>query len=194
MRVANYARVSTRDKGRITDNQLPNLRHYAEAHSWTIYKEYSEEESGGTANRTQFQQLFVDAHQRRFDVVLFRRLDRFSRKGVLPTLEQWGVEFKSYTEQFLDSTGIFKVAVISVLAVVAKQERVRLGERTKSGLARTRAKGTVLGRKAIDPVLVAQIAQLSSAGHSERVIAAALSRSKGVVAKHKKPAALLASN
>jgi hypothetical protein len=30
-------------------------------HQWDIYKEYAEEESGSTANRTQFQKLFADA-------------------------------------------------------------------------------------------------------------------------------------
>ena len=33
MKVALYARVSTKDKGQSTDNQLPDLRRYAEAHS-----------------------------------------------------------------------------------------------------------------------------------------------------------------
>ncbi|WP_052732195.1 recombinase family protein [Hymenobacter terrenus] len=66
MRVGIYARVSTRDKGQSTENQLPDLRRYAEVHGWIIYKEYSEEESGGTAKRSQFQQLFADAHQRKF--------------------------------------------------------------------------------------------------------------------------------
>ena len=84
--VAIYARVSTRAKGQSTDNQLPDLRRYAEAHGWTIYNEYSEE-SGGTANREQLQQLFADAHQRRFDLVLFWSLDRFSREGALSTLQ-----------------------------------------------------------------------------------------------------------
>ena len=87
MRVAIYARVSTRDKGQSTDNQLPDLRRYTAAHGWYIYKEYAEEESGGTANRTQFQQLFAAAHQRKFDLVLFWSLDRFSREGALPTLQ-----------------------------------------------------------------------------------------------------------
>ena len=88
MKVAIYARVSTRDKGQTTDNQLPDLRNYAQVHGWTIYKEHSEEESGGgTAERTQFQQLFADAHQRKFDLVLFWSLDRFSREGALPTLQ-----------------------------------------------------------------------------------------------------------
>jgi DNA invertase Pin-like site-specific DNA recombinase len=195
MKVAIYARVSTRDKGQSTDNQLPDLRSYAMVHGWSIYKEYAEEESGGTANRTQFQKLFADAHQRKFDLVLFWSLDRFSREGALPTLqhlnllESYGVGFKSYTEQFLDSTGIFKDAVISILAVVAKQERVRLSERTKAGLARTKAKGTVLGRKAVDASIIEQIEQMSQAGASERKIAEQLGVSKGVVGKYKVPAA-----
>jgi len=42
------------------------------------------------------------------------------------------VDYRSFTEQYLDSTGIFKEAVIGILAAVAKQERVRLSERTIS--------------------------------------------------------------
>jgi DNA invertase Pin-like site-specific DNA recombinase len=36
MRVAIYARVSTKDKGQSTDNQLPDLRAYAVAHGYTV--------------------------------------------------------------------------------------------------------------------------------------------------------------
>jgi DNA invertase Pin-like site-specific DNA recombinase len=95
------------------------------------------------------------------------------------------VGFKSYTEQFLDSTGIFKDGVISILAIVAKQERVRLSERTQAGLARTSAKGTVLGRPTVDAALVARIVELSREGMSERKIADALGVSKSVVDKYK---------
>jgi DNA invertase Pin-like site-specific DNA recombinase len=71
VKIAIYARVSTKDKGQSTDNQLLDIRRCAQAHEWNIYKEYTEEESGGTANRTEFKQLFADAHKRRFDLVLF---------------------------------------------------------------------------------------------------------------------------
>ena len=81
-----YARVSTRDKGQTNDNQLRELRDFAERLGYSVYKEYCDQESGGTAERPQFQQLFQDAHQRRFDVVLFWSLDRFSREGVTETL------------------------------------------------------------------------------------------------------------
>ena len=41
---------------------------------------------------------------------------------------------------------MFKEAVIGILAAVAKQERVRLSERTIAGLQRARAQGRVGGR------------------------------------------------
>ena len=190
MLVALYARVSTKDKGQSTENQLPELRRFAQAHGWTIYKEYSEEESGGTGNRTQFQQLFHDARLRRFELVLFWSLDRFSREGSLPTLlylnelESYKVGYKSLTEQYLDSTGIFKEAVISILATVAKQERVRMSERTKAGMERARAKGIRLGAPTKDEALVEQIRDLKAMGLSNQRIAKELKISPTTVAKY----------
>lgn len=82
MTAAIYARVSTRDKGQTNDNQLLELRAFAGRLGYAVYQEYCDQESGGTAERPAFQRLFADAHQRRFDVVLFWSLDRFSREGV----------------------------------------------------------------------------------------------------------------
>jgi len=56
------------------------------------------------------------------------------------------VAWRSFTEQYLDSTGIFREAVISILAVVAKREKVRIRERVLAGIATARHKGTRLGR------------------------------------------------
>jgi DNA invertase Pin-like site-specific DNA recombinase len=189
MRVAIYARVSTKDKGQSTDNQLSDLRAYSQMHGWTIYKEYAEE-SGSTANRTEFKKLFADAHQRKFDLVLFWSLDRFSREGALPTLqhlnllESYGVGYKSYTEQYLDSTGIFKEAVISILAIVAKQERVRLSERTRAGIERARGKGTQLGKPGFDQAQIEQIRRLKGGGMSNYAISKTMGISKTTVAKY----------
>lgn len=190
MRVAIYARVSTKDKGQSTENQVPDLRAYAQARGWTIYKEYVEEESGGTGHRSQFQHLFADAHKRRFDLVLFWSLDRLSREGALATLtylnqlESWGVAYKSFTEQWLDSTGIFKEAIISLLATLAKQERVRMSERTKAGLVRARAAGKQLGAPAKAVELVDQVRRLREAGASNQAIARAMQISPSTVAKY----------
>jgi len=64
----------------------------------------------------------------------------------LQRLTSYGVAWRSFTEQYLDSTGIFREAVIGILAAIAKQERVRLAERTRAGLERVRRFGVKLGR------------------------------------------------
>ena len=45
-------------------------------------------------------------------------------------------------KQYLDSCGIFKDAVLSILATIAKQERIRLSERTMAGLEKARKRLT----------------------------------------------------
>ncbi|MDF7810520.1 recombinase family protein [Hymenobacter sp. YC55] len=189
-KAAIYARVSTRDKGQDNENQLHELRAFAARKGFTVYKEYTDHDSGGKADRAQFKQLFLDAHQGRFDVVIFWALDRFSREGVGETLNHLqklsasGVQFLSFTEQYLDSTGIFKDAIIGILAAIAKQEKVRLGERTKAGLVRARAKGKVIGRPTVDAEKVAQVKRLKATGISDRAIATALGMSPSTVAKY----------
>jgi len=141
-----------KDKRQDTENQLSQLRQFCESQGWTVTKEYVDRASGKRSDREQFLAMFEDASQRKFDVVLFWSLDRFSREGVRETLNHlerltgYGVNYRSFTEQYLDSCGIFKDAVLAILAVIAKQERVRLSERTLAGLAKARKQGRVGGR------------------------------------------------
>ena len=145
MKIAIYARVSTEKQD--NENQLVQLREFAAKQGWTVFAEYVDRESGAKSDRVEFQRMFADASKRKFDLVLFWALDRLSREGVLQTLqhlnrlENHGVGFRSFTEQYFDSCGIFREAVISIMATLAKQERVRRSERTKAGLAVARAKG-----------------------------------------------------
>jgi DNA invertase Pin-like site-specific DNA recombinase len=186
MRVAIYARVSTKDKGQDTENQLAQLREFASTQHWQITREYVDRETGSKSDREQFQQMFGDASKRRFDLLLFWSLDRLSREGVLETLQHLsrltnsGIAYKSFTEQYFDSCGIFKDAVISILATIAKQERVRLSERTKAGLAVARSKGRQIGRPRLK-VQSSEIARLRSSGFSLRAIGRELGISEGSV-------------
>jgi DNA invertase Pin-like site-specific DNA recombinase len=153
-KVALYARVSTKGGRQETENQLIALRDYCGKQGWEISGEYTDHETGGTSKRLHFQRLFADARARKFDLVLFWSLDRLSREGVLVTLNHLerltaaGVEWRSFTEQYLDSTGLFRDAVIAILAVIAKQERVRRSERASAAIARLRRHGKTehLGR------------------------------------------------
>jgi len=107
--------------------------------------------------------------------VLFWSLDRFSREGVLVTLNHLqrlsshGVGYRSFTEQYLDSCGVFKDAVLSILATIAKQERIRLSERTIAGLEKAKRAGRIGGR----PRLVvnrAKVVQMDADGMTTREI------------------------
>jgi DNA invertase Pin-like site-specific DNA recombinase len=186
VRVAIYARVSTKDKGQDTENQLVQLREFATKQGWTASREYIDRETGSKSDREQFQAMFADASKRKFDLLLFWSLDRLSREGVLETLQHLnrltscGIGYKSFTEQYFDSCGIFKDAVISILATVAKQERVRLSERTKAGLAIARSKGRQIGRPRLN-VQSSDIARLRSSGLSLRAIGRELGISEGSV-------------
>ena len=185
MKIGIYGRVSTRDRQEV-ENQLVQLREFAVKQGWTISREYIDHETGATADREQFQTMFADASRRKFDLLLFWSLDRLSREGVLETLQHlnrltsYGVGYKSFTEQYLDSCGIFKDAVIGILAVIAKQERVRLSERTKAGLAIARSRGRQIGRPRLK-VQSAEIASLKARGLSQRAIGRELGISEGSV-------------
>jgi DNA invertase Pin-like site-specific DNA recombinase len=132
MRVALYGRVSKKDGKQDAANQTDQLRAFAPTQGWTITHEYVDRATGKHSDREQFQQMFEAASRREFDVLLFWSLDRLSREGTVETLNHlqrlthYGVHWRSYTEQYLDSTGIFREAVIGILAAVAKQERLRI--------------------------------------------------------------------
>src|SRR6266700_602874 len=117
LKVGLYSRVSTTRQE--TDNQTYVLRECCAKSGDTIVREYVEEVSGsGLKKRDEFAAMLQDAKRKKFDLVLFWSLDRFSREGPLKTLQHlelltnYGVAWKSYTEQYLDSTGIFKDAII----------------------------------------------------------------------------------
>jgi len=183
LRIGIYARVSTKDKGQEVENQLRQLREFAVLQGWNVYREFVDHETGSTDDRAEFQTMFRDASQRKFDVLLFWALDRLSREGVLETLQHlnrltsYGVGYRSFTEQYFDSCGIFKDAVIAIVATVAKQERVRLSQRVKAGLETARAKGKRLGRPRL-AVDARRIAVLRAQGHSWRAIASELGASE----------------
>jgi DNA invertase Pin-like site-specific DNA recombinase len=152
MRGVIHTRVSTRDGRQDTENQRLQLQRFRGAQGWEIVREYLDQESGGKSERAQFQAMMRDASTRRWDLLLFWALDRFTREGTLATLkylellESYGVRWRSFTEPWLDSAGPFRDVVISLIATLAKQERIRLGERVKAGLERVKLTGTRSGK------------------------------------------------
>ena len=187
MRAAIYSRVSTADQN--TQNQLADLRQFAARQGFEIVAEFIDNGiSGGTSKRPAFERMFEAAERNEFDVLLFWSLDRLSREGVLKTLlhlerlTEQGIEYKSYTEQYLDSCGIFREAIIGILSALARQEKLRISERTKAGLQLARAKGKKLGAERIE-VNSDILIELYRNGMSTRQIAKQLSISPMTVVR-----------
>ena len=168
-----YARCSTADQE--TENQVAQLREFAGRQDWQIVDVVADVCSGGKSatERIGLNKVFEMGHQRRFDVLLFWSLDRFSREGsratiaYLTRLEGDGIDWHSFSEPYLSSLGVFKDCIIALLSALAKQEKVRIGERTKAGLERTRrVNGTRLGRPKTDPDRIRQAVGLRAKGLS----------------------------
>jgi DNA invertase Pin-like site-specific DNA recombinase len=132
--------------------------------------------------------MFADARARKFDVVLFWSLGRFSREGVAATLNHlekltsYGVAWRSHTDEYLDSCGLFRDAVLAILAVT-KQERVRRSERARAAIARLRRQGQAdkLGRPRTELSKRAKAQKLRAQGLSLRDIGAELGISAATV-------------
>lgn len=188
MRVALYARVSTKDKGQTTLNQVQQLETFAAAQGWQVVQVYQEEASGrkGERDRDALRQVFIDATKRKWDLLLFWSIDRLTREGAYATmryltrLTELGVAYRSYCEEYINSTGIFADVLISLLATLAKQEALRLSERTKAGLERARRQGRVGGRPRA-AVNVEQVVRLHRSGKSLNAIAREVGSNKSVV-------------
>ena len=155
--------------------------------NYEIVKEYADIISGAAPNRHEFNKMLSDASKRKFDMLLFYALDRFSRAGTRETihylqmLDDYGVSYKSFTEQYIDSSGIFKDVIIALLSTLAKQERVRISERVKAGLEKSRQQGRIGGRPTMDETKIERIHEFKSAGMSIMAISKELKISRGSV-------------
>jgi DNA invertase Pin-like site-specific DNA recombinase len=193
MRVAIYARVSTDDKGQDPENQLQELRAWCTNSGHTIIREFVDHESGrkGTDKRKQFAALFEEAAKRKFDCVLFWALDRFSREGMAQTivhlqrLNSYGVSFHSYTEPHLATDNeLVRNILVALLSSLAKVEAQKIGDRTKAGMARAKAKGIKIGRPRLAAEIRHQIVRLAARGEKPYAIAKALGIDRHTAAKY----------
>lgn len=158
MKVAIYARVSRDERYKDRryqepENQLEPLRQWAKTNNWDIYKEYVDKASGADSNRIQFKEMLHEGMMMRFKNILVWKFDRFSREsmfvamGRVQKLKDRGVGIKSLTESWLD-TGVdnpMGEVIISIMSWAAAEERRKISERTKAGIARRKAIGVWKG-------------------------------------------------
>ena len=159
MKVALYARVSleegNKDDRRYQEpeNQLEPLRDWAKGQGWEIVAEYVDRGSGADPNRPKFKQMIQEAMMLRFKSILVWKLDRFSREplsqvlGRIQKLRERTIGIKSLTETWVDTgqENPMSDLVLAVMSWAASEERRKISERTKAGIAQRRALGNWRG-------------------------------------------------
>jgi putative DNA-invertase from lambdoid prophage Rac len=147
-KAAIYLRVSTEDQS--LDNQRPDVDRLASARGLDVVARYEEHASAAKA-RPAFAKMMDDARRGRFDTLVIWALDRFGRSMVknledVRALDGYRVRVISVCESWLDTDGPSRDLLIAVFGWIAEQERKRLVERTRAGMARAKANGVHVGR------------------------------------------------
>lgn len=175
MQAAIYVRVST-DR-QTTQNQLADLQRLASARNLcvTVY----EEVESAAKKRPVLDQMLGDCRAGKVQAVLVWALDRLHRSmvGAVNTvleLDRLGVQVISLREPWLDTSGPVRSLLVAIFGWVAEQERSRLIERTRAGIARARSQGKRIGRPPVSPILVRAAADRVTAGESIRSAAKAV--------------------
>ena len=177
-KVALYCRVSTSTKDQTTENQLRELTAYCDRMDYEVNKIYEDQISGAKTRekRPAYNQLCKDAFLKKFDLVIAWDVSRFGRSlkefvSFLADMDDKGIGVVA-VKNGLDTSSSTGKMMMKMIGVMEEWNREMLVERTKSGLARTRANGTKLGRKKItNPKMTAQIISLRDENKSIRAIA-----------------------
>lgn len=150
-----YARISTGEgmqaEGHSIEAQVRICREFAARRGWTVVEVYIDEGySGASDKRPAFERMLDDAYAGRFQVILFHKLDRFSRSisdilKYFHELESNDILICSATEAF-DFSDPADRAKFHMLAVFAQWYLDNLSEETKKGKQQRALKGQYNGR------------------------------------------------
>jgi DNA invertase Pin-like site-specific DNA recombinase len=157
MRVALYARVSTRDKDQNPETQLRQLRQHVDDGGRLVGEYVDRASATDLRGRVQWRRLLDLAHRRSVDLIVVWRLDRAFRSVVdgattLEHLRACGCGLRSLQEPWIDTTTPMGEAMFHITVVWAQLEKAALVERTRAGMERARAEGRVIGRPRRQPV------------------------------------------
>lgn len=153
-RCAIYARVSTPEQ--CIDNQLYDLRKFAEQRGYEVACEYTDVGvSGSKARRPGLDAMLKDARKRNaFGVVIVSAFDRVARStkhflSVVDELTDSGVEFVSRREN-IATDGAMGRLFLTIISSIAELESDLIRERIRAGMRRRKMDGFPVGRRPLD--------------------------------------------
>lgn len=148
-----YARVSTPEQ-RI-DNQLYDLRTFAEQRGFEVVSEYTDVGvSGSKARRPGLDAMLRDAGKKKFNVVIVAAFDRVARStkhflSVVDELDGLGIEFVSRREN-IATDGAMGRLFLTLISSIAELESDLIKERIRAGMRRRKLDGLSVGRQPLD--------------------------------------------
>jgi len=196
MRAGLYARVSTEDQDCAL--QLDSLRAYCQSRRWEVSDTYIDQGwSGAKLERPELRRLKADARERKIDVVLVWKLDRWGRSTVdaiqgIQELLGLGVRWIAVTQNLdTDESNPMARFMLHIMAAFAELEREMIRERVGAGMKAARHRGKHCGRpkKIVDK---RRVREMRDRGMSVRDIAATF-KARGVKIGKSSIAAMLKS-
>ena len=148
-----YARVSTPEQ--CIDNQLYDLRKFAEQRGYEVACEYTDVGiSGSKARRPGLDAMLKDARKRKFGVVIVAAFDRVARStkhflSFVDELTDNGVEFISRREN-IATDGAMGRLFLTIISSIAELESDLIRERIRAGMRRRKLDGLPCGRQPLD--------------------------------------------
>jgi DNA invertase Pin-like site-specific DNA recombinase len=152
LKIALYARVSTRDKGQNPEMQLEPMRKYCASMDYEITSEYIDKaESMDLTGRVEWTRMLKDAAIHKFDVLFIWKLDRAFRSNVhaantLQTLNAYHIGFRSLMDPSIDTTTPNGMLIFNILASVAQFEKDLIVLRVNEGIRYAKEHGTKSGK------------------------------------------------
>lgn len=145
-----YIRVSTLDQARegySLEAQEAALRRWCADRKYDVYDLYADRGISGKDiyHRPDMRRMMADAKDKKFDIILFWALSRFTRSvsdlyNTMEILQKLDIGMISYTESF-DTTTPMGRAMIGIIGVFAQLERELTGERVKAAMLVRAEKG-----------------------------------------------------
>ena len=149
MRIVIYSRVSTEEQAKegysLASQQERAIKFIESQDNWTLVDNYIDDgKSAKDLKRPEMQRLIEDAKLKKFDVVVFYKLDRLVRSvrdlhELLQLFDKNDVKIRSVTEIF-DTTSALGRFFLTLVAAMAEWERETISERVLENMGK-KAKG-----------------------------------------------------
>lgn len=152
MRVAIYARVSTRDKEQNPEVQLDPLRRYSKDMGWEVYGEFVDKaRATDFVGRKAWVELMKGVPMHRFDILLVWKLDRAFRSvqhcsNCVADLSAYHIQFRSYMDTSIDTTTPNGRLMMHILSDISEFEKDLDSQRIREGMDYAKEHGTKSGK------------------------------------------------